>query len=70
MSYFKLMRLAIVLLCCVKLVISVELTFELLDNAKDCFFEVIKKNTTTTLEFQVIDKMYETLISPTIFKCT
>ncbi|XP_073984206.1 transmembrane emp24 domain-containing protein [Rhodnius prolixus] len=54
MSYFKLMRLAIVLLCCVKLVISVELTFELLDNAKDCFFEVIKKNTTTTLEFQVV----------------
>uniref|UniRef100_A0A224XK70 Putative emp24/gp25l/p24 family of membrane trafficking n=1 Tax=Panstrongylus lignarius TaxID=156445 RepID=A0A224XK70_9HEMI len=54
MSYMKIMRLAIVLLTCVNLVISVELTFELLDNAKDCFFEVIKKNTTTTLEFQVV----------------
>lgn len=54
MSYLKIMRLAIVFLSCVNLVISVELTFELLDNAKDCFFEVIKKNTTTTLEFQVV----------------
>ncbi|KAL1140177.1 hypothetical protein AAG570_000109 [Ranatra chinensis] len=33
---------------------SVELTFELLDNAKDCFYEVINKNTTATLEFQVV----------------
>lgn len=33
---------------------SVELTFELLDNARDCFFEDIPKNTSCTLEFQVI----------------
>ncbi|BES95268.1 unnamed protein product [Nesidiocoris tenuis] len=33
---------------------SVELTFELQDNAKDCFFEYIQKNTSCTLEFQVV----------------
>ena len=30
-----------------------ELTFELEDNAKQCFHEVIKKDTKCTLEFQV-----------------
>lgn len=33
---------------------SVELTFELADNAKECFYEDIKANQTATLEFQVI----------------
>lgn len=42
------------LLGLVRLSCSVELTFELLDNAKDCFFEFIEKNTTATLEFQVV----------------
>lgn len=37
---------------------SVELTFELQDNAKDCFFEYIQKNTSCTLEFQVSDFFY------------
>lgn len=32
---------------------SVELTFELADNAKECFYEEIKSNQTATLEFQV-----------------
>lgn len=32
---------------------SVELTFELVDNAKDCFYQEIEKNQTATLEFQV-----------------
>ena len=32
---------------------GVELTFELPDNAKECFFEVIEKDTEATLEFQV-----------------
>ena len=32
---------------------AVELTFELPDNAKECFFEVIEKGTEATLEFQV-----------------
>ena len=38
------------------LIVSVnctELTFELEDNAKQCFHEVIKKDTKCTLEFQV-----------------
>lgn len=34
--------------------IAVELTFELPDNAKECFHEVIQKDTTSTLEFQVV----------------
>lgn len=34
--------------------VSVELTFELYDNAKDCFYEIIDKNTSTTLEYQVL----------------
>lgn len=32
---------------------SVELSFELPDNARECFYEEIKKNQTATLEFQV-----------------
>lgn len=33
---------------------SVELTFELPDNARECFYADIKKNQSATLEFQVI----------------
>jgi len=33
---------------------SVELTFELPDNAKECFFENIEKGVQTTFEFQVV----------------
>lgn len=40
---------------CLQIAAGVELTFELLDNAKDCFYEDIKLNTTVTLEFQVYD---------------
>lgn len=32
---------------------SVELTFELPDNAKECFYQEMKKNDSATLEFQV-----------------
>lgn len=32
---------------------AVELTFELPDNAKECFYQEIEKNVTSTLEFQV-----------------
>ena len=32
---------------------SVELTFELPDNAKECFYEVIEEGKTSTVEFQV-----------------
>ncbi|XP_023017266.2 transmembrane emp24 domain-containing protein [Leptinotarsa decemlineata] len=34
--------------------LSTELTFELPDSAKDCFYEEINKNTSCTLEFQVV----------------
>lgn len=41
---------------------AVELTFELPDNAKECFHEVIEKGTESTLEFQVlISLMYISL---------
>ncbi|XP_046390031.1 transmembrane emp24 domain-containing protein 7 [Ischnura elegans] len=33
---------------------GVELTFELPDNAKECFYQEIDKNVTATLEFQVV----------------
>ena len=32
---------------------GVELTFELADNAKECFYQEIEKNISSTLEFQV-----------------
>lgn len=32
---------------------AVELTFELPDNAKECFYEEIEKGTECTLEYQV-----------------
>lgn len=33
---------------------ATELTFELPDSAKQCFHEIIKKNTSVTLEYQVV----------------
>ena len=35
-------------------VTAVELTFELPDSAKECFHQIIEKDTESTLEFQVI----------------
>lgn len=48
--------LCIFIVLCIKTTIvnSVELTFELVDNAKDCFHEEIAKNMTVVLEFQVV----------------
>eukprot|EP00112_Aurelia_sp_Birch-Aquarium-sp1_P014148 Seg3034.2 transcript_id=Seg3034.2/GoldUCD/mRNA.D3Y31 product="Transmembrane emp24 domain-containing protein 7" protein_id=Seg3034.2/GoldUCD/D3Y31 len=43
-----------VLWCFLAVVQCTELTFELEDNAKQCFYEVIKKDTKSTLEFQVV----------------
>lgn len=45
--------LLLIALVKLKLLYAVELTFELYDNAKDCFYEVIEKNVSTTLEYQV-----------------
>lgn len=35
-------------------IVAVELTFELADNAKECFYQDITKDTAATLEFQVL----------------
>lgn len=45
--------LALLLVFILDLVKATELTFELPDSAKECFYEEIQKNTTATLEFQV-----------------
>lgn len=34
---------------------SVELTFELPDNSKECFYQEVGKNRSAILEYQVID---------------
>lgn len=39
--------------CILSFVNSVEFTFDLADNAEDCFYEEVKKNQTASLEFQV-----------------
>ena len=33
---------------------AVELTFELPDNAKECFYEIIEEGKSSTVEFQVV----------------
>lgn len=43
-----------VILACTQIAAGVELTFELLDNARDCFYEDIQLNTSCTLEYQVV----------------
>jgi len=48
-------HLVVLCLClCVSAVLSVELTFELPDNAKQCFHEDIKQGVKSTVEFQVV----------------
>ncbi|XP_058468235.1 transmembrane emp24 domain-containing protein 7 [Malaya genurostris] len=57
MDYQKILGCGLILLAFVGhsiVVHSVELTFELSDNARECFYEEIKKNQTATLEFQVV----------------
>eukprot|EP00088_Acartia_fossae_P068989 TRINITY_DN8886_c0_g1_i1.p1 TRINITY_DN8886_c0_g1~~TRINITY_DN8886_c0_g1_i1.p1 ORF type:complete len:217 (+),score=18.71 TRINITY_DN8886_c0_g1_i1:77-727(+) len=53
-NYTSLLFLLISLLSFSRLTLSVELTFELPDSAKECFYEVIEKDTESTLEFQVV----------------
>lgn len=43
------------LVCWLAVAAGVELTFELPDNAKECFYEEIEKGTACSLEFQVGD---------------
>jgi len=44
----------VVLACVVAVAAAVELTFELPDNAKECFHEEIKEGVESNLEFQVV----------------
>lgn len=53
MDYWSVWTLLIVLLAYVYHSGGVELTFELPDNAKECFHQEIGKNISSTLEFQV-----------------
>jgi len=46
---------------CVSLTLAGELTFELPDNEKQCFFEMIDKEVESTLEFQVQTCITDTL---------
>ena len=44
----------VLLLISIQYTAAVELTFELPDNAKECFFEEIEVGTDFTVEFQVL----------------
>lgn len=57
----KLVNFALVLLHLIDTINSVELTFELPDNSKECFYQDIPKNKSAVLEFQV--KIFFYLIS-------
>ena len=52
-SYIKMNLYILSLVLLIKLSSAVELTFELPDNAKECFHEEIEKDIESTLEFQV-----------------
>lgn len=48
------MRYILILFYVSALTSAIELTFELPDNANQCFFEEIAKETESTMEFQVV----------------
>lgn len=50
----KLFNSAAFILLFANLVNSVEFTFDLADNAEDCFYEEVRKNQSASLEFQVM----------------
>ena len=54
MDYWSICLLLISLFGTILRTGGVELTFELPDNAKQCFFQEIEKNVTAMLEFQVV----------------
>lgn len=52
-SFSEIFNIFIVFALTLATVLATELTFELPDNAKECFHEILKKGVKTTLEFQV-----------------
>ena len=62
------------LLVLIKNINSVELTFELPDSSKECFYEDIVKNSSVTLEYQVnefinFQELYHNLLIKLVFCC-
>jgi len=53
-KYFKLLVNIVTIATLLRGASGVELTFELPDNAKECFYEVIEEGKTSTVEFQVV----------------
>ena len=53
LAYIKLLINFVTIAALLKVTNGVELTFELPDNAKECFYEVIEEGKTSTVEFQV-----------------
>jgi len=53
-KYFNLIVNVITIATLLRGASGVELTFELPDNAKECFYEVIEEGKTSTVEFQVV----------------
>lgn len=53
MNYRTLIWIVATIVSCFMAVTGVELTFELADNARECFYQDIQQNVTSTLEFQV-----------------
>ena len=52
-KYIKLLANFVAIATLLRGTSGVELTFELPDNAKECFYEVIEEGKTSTVEFQV-----------------
>lgn len=48
--------LFLMVLCLIVLSNAIELTFELADNAKECFYEEVENDEEITLEYQVNEK--------------
>lgn len=52
-----------ILVSLIDLINSVELTFELPDNDKQCYYQEIEKNKTAILEYQVSEKFVDLKIA-------
>ena len=61
------MRLLVLVLCLIASSVAVELTFELPDNAKECFHQEIKVDVQSTLEFQVSFSQFQVFFSKLIY---
>ena len=65
MCYREFVNLLTVVVVLAASALASELTFELPDNAKECFHEVIRKGVKATLEFQV--RYYDLIVHVSSF---